>query len=54
MDKKIAESIPNLTTLMLANNNVHELADLDGLTRCCKLTHVVLVENPVAKKEVRT
>ncbi len=52
MDRRIAEEIPNLTTLMLANNNVRELADLEGLTRCPKLTHLVLAENPVTKKEV--
>lgn len=51
--KRIAEEIPNLTTLMLANNNVRELADIEGLTRCLRLTHLVLLENPVTKKEVR-
>ncbi|KAK5103545.1 U2 snRNP complex subunit [Lithohypha guttulata] len=51
VDRRIAEEIPNLTTLVLANNNVKELADLEGLTRCRKLAHVVLTENPVTKKE---
>lgn len=54
VDKRVAEEIPNLTTLVLANNNVKELADLEGLTRCRKLSHVVLTENPVTKKEVCT
>lgn len=52
VDKRLAESVPNLTTLMLANNNMKELADLEGLMRCQKLSHIVLVENPVTKKEV--
>lgn len=52
IDKRIAEAVPNLTTLMLASNNVRELADLEGLTRCTRLTHLVLLENPVTKKEV--
>lgn len=53
VDKRIAEAVPNLTTLMLANNNVKELADIEGLTRCPRLSHIVLVENPVTRKEVR-
>lgn len=52
MDRRIAESVPNLTTVMLANNNVRELGDLEGLTRCARLAHVVLLENPVTRKEV--
>lgn len=51
VDKKIADEIPNLTTLMLANNNVRELADIEGVTRCRRLTHLVLLENPVTRKE---
>lgn len=39
---------------MLANNNVKELADLEGLTRCSRLAHIVLSENPVTRKEVRS
>lgn len=50
--KRIAEELPNLTTLMLANNNVRDLADIEGLTRCPKLTHLVLAENPVTKNQV--
>ncbi|KKZ63671.1 U2 small nuclear ribonucleoprotein A' [[Emmonsia] crescens] len=47
----IASSIPNLTTLILTANNVAELADLDPLKNLKKLTHVSLLENPVARKE---
>jgi U2 small nuclear ribonucleoprotein A' len=54
IDKRIAEQIPNLATLVLTANHVKELADLEGLTGCGGLTHLSLLENPVAKKEVRT
>ncbi len=48
----LADSLPNLHTLVLTNNNVAELADLDPLRRFVKLTHLSLLENPVARKEV--
>jgi len=51
VDKRIAEQIPNLKTLVLTNNHVKELADLEGLTGCGALTHLSLLENPVTKKE---
>ena len=38
---------------MLSQNFVAELADLDPLAEFGRLTHVSLVENPVASKEVR-
>ncbi|KAK5115633.1 U2 snRNP complex subunit [Meristemomyces frigidus] len=47
----LAKSIPNLSTLVLTSNNIGELADLDPLQGFAKLTHVSLVENPVASKE---
>jgi hypothetical protein len=50
----LADSIPNLTTLVLSSNNVAELADLDPLRRFRKLTHLSLIENPVTRKEVCT
>ncbi|EXJ74782.1 U2 small nuclear ribonucleoprotein A' [Cladophialophora psammophila CBS 110553] len=51
VDKRIAEQIPNLTTLVLTSNHVKELADLEGLAGCGALTHLSLLENPVTKKE---
>lgn len=48
----VAQSIPNLTTLVLTSNNIAELADLDALGTLPKLTHLVLLENPVTRKEV--
>ncbi|SPQ20109.1 27cc62f9-4d52-4f5e-8767-6348ca28a8f1 [Thermothielavioides terrestris] len=44
-------ALPNLTNLGLASNNLAELADLDILGRFPRLTHLVLVDNPVTKKE---
>ncbi|KAH7031290.1 leucine-rich repeat-domain-containing protein [Microdochium trichocladiopsis] len=47
----IANSIPNLTNLQLESNNLRELADLDPLGSLPFLTHLVLKDNPVTKKE---
>ncbi|KAK1145975.1 U2 snRNP complex subunit [Aspergillus melleus] len=47
----LATSIPNLSTLVLHSNNVTELADLDPLRNLSKLTHLVLLENPITRKE---
>ncbi len=49
----IASSIPNLKNLVLTSNNIAELADLDVLSTFPKLTHLVLMENPVTRKEVK-
>lgn len=47
----LADSLPNLQTLVLTSNNVVELADLDPLRRLGRLTHLSLMENPVVRKE---
>lgn len=47
----LASSIPNLENLVLTANNMAELADLDPLRNFARLTHVVLLENPVTRKE---
>jgi U2 small nuclear ribonucleoprotein A' len=47
----IASTIPNLTTLVLTANNMSELADLDPLRNLTHLNHLVLLENPVTRKE---
>ena len=49
----LPNAIPNLKNLVLASNNIGELADLEVLGRFPRLTHLVLMDNPVAKKEVR-
>jgi len=51
VDRRIAEQIPNLTTLVLTSNHVKELADLEGLSGCGRLTHLSLLENPVTRNE---
>lgn len=48
----LARAAPNLRNLVLASNDVAELADLDVLGMLPRLTHLVLADNPVAKKEV--
>lgn len=45
-------AVPNLRNLVLAGNSLAELADLDVLGRFPRLTHLVLMDNPVTKKEV--
>ncbi|KAF2753010.1 small nuclear ribonucleoprotein U2, A [Pseudovirgaria hyperparasitica] len=47
----LARSLPNLSTLVLTHNQISELSDLEPLSGLAKLTHVVLMENPVAQKE---
>jgi len=47
----LSSSLPNLTTLVLTNNNLRELADLNALQGFSKLTHISLIGNPVTSKE---
>ncbi len=47
----LADALPNLTCLALASNQLAELADLDPLARFRRLAHLVLLDNPVAKRE---
>ncbi|TRX96956.1 hypothetical protein FHL15_002262 [Xylaria flabelliformis] len=47
----LAQSIPNLTNLQLESNSLSELADLDPLGSFPRLTHLVLRDNPVTKKD---
>ena len=48
----LPNAIPGLRNLVLTSNNLGELADLDVLGRFPRLTHLVLLDNPVTKKEV--
>lgn len=52
LQASLPNAIPNLRHLVLAGNSLAELADLDVLGRFPALTHLVLVDNPVTKKEV--
>ncbi|CUS13720.1 unnamed protein product [Tuber aestivum] len=47
----LASTLPNLTVLALAANNLSELSDLDPLARFTRLTHLSLLDNPVTRKE---
>lgn len=49
----LSKSIANLHTLVLAQNQLAELADLEPLSELPKLLHLSLLENPVTSKEVR-
>lgn len=52
IQQSLPSAIPNLKNLVLASNNLAELADLDVLGMFPRLTHLVLADNPVTKKEV--
>ncbi|KAK3318681.1 leucine-rich repeat-domain-containing protein [Apodospora peruviana] len=47
----LPNAIPKLTNLTLMSNLLSELSDLDVLGQFARLTHLVLVDNPVTKKE---
>ena len=44
-------SLPNLTSLSLANNNISELGDLEPLKELRKLKYLNLIGNPVKEKK---
>jgi len=44
-------SVPNLTTLMLTNNNISELGDLEPLRELKALKYLSLLGNPVREKK---
>ncbi|KAF2492092.1 small nuclear ribonucleoprotein U2 [Lophium mytilinum] len=45
----LSKSIPGLYSLVLTENNISELSDLNALGGFKKLTHLVLMENPVTR-----
>ncbi|KAK3323652.1 leucine-rich repeat-domain-containing protein [Cercophora scortea] len=47
----VPAAIPNLQNLALASNCLAELSDLDVLGKFTRLTHLVLLDNPVTKRE---
>ncbi|CAG8478435.1 21088_t:CDS:2 [Rhizophagus irregularis] len=51
IDPQIFEFLPNLTTLVLTNNNVSELSDLEPLSGCYRLQYISLLDNPVTRKQ---
>ena len=46
----LEESLPNLTTLVLTNNNIQELADIEKLAPVQTLQFISLLHNPVVAK----
>ena len=46
---ELSQQIPMLKALYLTNNRLKNLADLDPLKSCTRLTHLSLVGNPVSK-----
>lgn len=46
---ELSQQIPMLKALYLTNNRLKNLADLDPLKSCKRLTHLSLVGNPVSK-----
>lgn len=47
----LAETIPNLTDLILTGNNLQELGDIDPLSKLTKLSVLSCLTNPVASKK---
>ncbi|KHJ48792.1 leucine Rich repeat-containing domain protein [Trichuris suis] len=50
LDSSVAESLPNLKTLVLTNNVFEELGDLEPLASFPKLEYLSLMGNPVTHK----
>ena len=46
----LEESLPSLDNLILTNNQISELADLETLSGCKKITMLSLLHNPVVAK----
>lgn len=42
-------SLPNLETLNLMNNKIQSFTQIQHLSQCSKLTHLVLKDNPIYK-----
>ncbi|KAI8086151.1 leucine-rich repeat-domain-containing protein [Halteromyces radiatus] len=51
IDTGLENYLPELTTLVLTNNSMEELGDIEPLATLRKLDHLVLLDNPVTKKE---
>ncbi|KAM6426020.1 U2 small nuclear ribonucleoprotein A' [Liasis olivaceus] len=47
----LEQSLPNLTELILINNNIMELGDLDPLATVKSLTYLSVLRNPVTNKK---
>merc|ERR1712216_743066 len=50
IDASLADSLLELTDLVLTNNHLKHLADIDALAGCEKLRSLVLADNDITKK----
>ncbi|KAJ3057709.1 U2 small nuclear ribonucleoprotein A' [Quaeritorhiza haematococci] len=51
IDPEVSKNIPNITTLILSNNQISELGDLDPLANFKNLEVLSLLDNPVTTKK---
>ncbi|KAG0226768.1 U2 small nuclear ribonucleoprotein A' [Actinomortierella wolfii] len=51
IDNNLAKYVPNITTLVLTNNALQELADIEGLAGLQRLEYLSLLDNPLTKKK---
>ncbi|SAM01942.1 hypothetical protein [Absidia glauca] len=51
IDAGLEAPLPQLTTIILTNNTLEELGDIEPLATVSTLHHLVLLDNPVTKKE---
>eukprot|EP00112_Aurelia_sp_Birch-Aquarium-sp1_P026015 Seg897.7 transcript_id=Seg897.7/GoldUCD/mRNA.D3Y31 product="U2 small nuclear ribonucleoprotein A'" protein_id=Seg897.7/GoldUCD/D3Y31 len=51
IQENLEQSIPNLETLVLTNNNISELADVEPLASVKSLRYLSLMRNPIANKQ---
>ncbi|KAI8344421.1 leucine-rich repeat-domain-containing protein [Chlamydoabsidia padenii] len=51
IDDGLETTLPQLNTIILTNNSLEELGDIEPLTSISTLHHLVLLDNPVTKKE---
>ena len=47
----LPETCPNLKSIILTNNNIRTFKDISPLTKCLKLEHMSLVQNPITELE---
>jgi len=51
ISKGLGEFLPRLITLILTGNKITNLEDIDNLAELPRLTHLSLINNPIAKQE---
>lgn len=51
LDRKLANSLPRLTTLILTNNALEDISTLTPLSRFPLLEYLSIMGNPVSRKD---